>query len=193
MRRTVSILLLLVFALSATMTVAAQEVPENLPGVAEVGENPGNAVQVDLGYLLAGLLAGGFGIGGAYERAITENISVKVLGGFVTSNFALLDLSYNQFDIYGQGRYYIWPLTVNGLYAGVGAGVTIVSFQSGSITDTSILPGLLIEAGYKFTLGDDASSGFFIEPFAGWQLTFGSIADIPIGGFRWGFGLGYAF
>jgi hypothetical protein len=172
--------------------VSAQDVPENLPGVGEVGSNPQNAVQVDLGYLLAGLLGGGFGIGGAYERAFTDQISVKAMGGFIT--WSLVDATF--VDVYGEARYYIWPTGLNGLFVGGGAGLTLVSYSSGTESFSYVWPGILGEVGYKFTFGDDPQSGFFAEPFLGFQGVFGSLdADITYsyGGFNYGVGLGYSF
>jgi hypothetical protein len=173
-------------ALGAASTAVAQDVPD-WPGIAEVGSNPGNAVQVDLGYLLAGLLGGGFGIGGAYERAITDQISVKGIGGFLTWPIA----GYTFIDAYGEGRYYIFPTALNGPFVGGGAGATLATFDDGVTTETYFWPGILLEAGYKYTFGEDATSGFFGEAFVGFQSVFGSITGY--GGFNYGFGLGYAF
>jgi hypothetical protein len=144
---------------------------------------------------LAGLLTGGFGLGGAYELALDDQQSVKVQGGFYRSEF--LGFSYTFLDVYGSYRYFLWDTALNGLFFNGGAGVVVASWNSDSAetSSTSVLPVLLVETGYKWTFGDDASSGFFAEPFGGWQLTLGSIdqTGVSYGGFRYGANLGWAF
>ena len=196
MRTFATVLLLLVFLMGSVFGLVAQERPDELPGVNPEGNDPSNAVQIDLSYLLAGLVSGGFGLGGAYELALDDQQSAKVQGGFFRSG-NIFGFSYTFLDVYGSYRYFLWDTALNGLFFNGGAGVVIATWNSDS-TDTgstSVLPVLLVESGYKWTFGEDATSGFFAEPFAGWRLTLGSFdqTGVTYGGFRGGANLGWAF
>lgn len=192
MRKAITLFLVIVMLVGAAGAAVSQDAPD-LPGVASVGNNPSSAVQIDLGYLLVGLASGGFGIGGAYEFGITENISAKAMGGFIS--WSAFGHSASLIDVYGMGRYYIWPVAVNGLYIGAGAGATIASWSWDDESDSSLFPGVLAEVGYKFTLQNDGQGGFFLEPFLGFQQTFGTMAGIAYsaGGARYGLALGWSF
>ena len=193
MRKLISLCLVAVMLVAAAGMAFAQDTPD-LPGVAPAGQNPSNAIQVDVGYLISGLMGGGFGIGGGYEFALSDNFTGKVMGGFVT--WSWFDTTWSFIDIYGQARYYIWPTAVNGLYVGAGAGVTIFDYSIGSL----VWPGIIADVGYKFTLADDGRGGFFLEPYLGFQAllgTGGTGDDVWLtpgyGGLRYGLGLGWTF
>lgn len=200
MKRLFSILLVVLMLVAAVGAVSAQD----LPGAAPEGQNPSNAIGIDTGYLFWGLTTGGFGIGGSYEFGLSDNFSAKIGGGYLSTFFGIVSI----FDVYGQARYYIWPVALNGLYVGAGAGASIVSvswngtndFDDGfnddddtDDSDTTVLPAFNAEVGYKFTLANEGQGGFFLEPNIGIQQSIGGLAGALGGPFRFGVGLGWTF
>ncbi len=165
---------------------------------------------------------------GHYERALSDDISLKVGIGF-SPNFVWVT-GISILDAYAEGRYYLSGLlkgidlpdviapylqttAVEGLFVGVGGGLTSLTWDYSYFT-TYIGKAITfrggIEVGYKYVRKDWAN--FFIEPYAGflvetpavwsWKDANGNdynwVSGAPTstysrGGFDWGIGLGFVF
>jgi hypothetical protein len=167
---------------------------------------------------------------GSYEFAITKQISAKVWVDFSPNWIWVTDI----FLIGGgvEGRYYFGSLlgksmpdwltgdATKGLYAGAGAGFLRMSYSYTYTFDAAdtytyslayMAPEAVLEIGDKIVFGK--GSGFYIEPFVGYQLAFGTWTEsasgtgiyngtIPtysvpstynIGGVWYGANIGFAF
>lgn len=120
-----------------------------------------------------------------FEMAVTKNISLMVIPTFSP------DLGWSTgsivLGINLEARYYPFDSNISGLYAGIAAGA---NFYSGGldysalwykVSYSGIIPLISLDVGYKWAF----SSGFFIEPFIGYQIGIGSVsvgtADITTG------------
>lgn len=177
-------LLLVLIVVAMLVGVGSNAFAQNLPGVAPQGSNPQNAVHLDLSWLFSGLITGGFGIGGAYERALMPFLSLKVTGGFVFWPYG----SY--INILGGVRGYFLKGAVNGPFVGISGGVGIISFSGYGYSFSGVVPEILFEGGYKFTVMNGGQNGFFVEPVIGYLL---AIGPVTAGGFHWGVNIGWAF
>ncbi|MFP4564147.1 MAG: hypothetical protein ACLFRY_12645 [Spirochaetia bacterium] len=159
---------------------------QNLPGVAPEGDNPKNAVGIDLGTLFGSLIAGGFGIGGSYERELIPILSIKVTG-----SFASFPLYGSLVSATGAARWYFLKTSLNGPYVSAGGGVGIMLTGG-----TAVMPIIYGEGGYKFTVMNGGESGFFVEPFVGFSYQPFNISGpgmVNLGGFSFGANLGWSF
>jgi hypothetical protein len=159
------------------------------------GAQEKNALFVDLGYPLVGLIYGGFGIGGGYERALLPQLSVYGNAGYV--GFTLEDLDYLEFDVSAGLRYYPMGNAVRGFYIGGLAGVSPITMSYGSDRASSFPVTVAGLVGWKII----TASGFFWEPYLGYRFVFGEV-KLPAGtgqfnydpeGPAFGIGIGWAF
>ncbi|MFP4564148.1 MAG: hypothetical protein ACLFRY_12650 [Spirochaetia bacterium] len=182
-------LLLVLVVVAMLVGVGSNAFAQNLPGVAPQGSNPKNAVHLDLSWLFSGLISGGFGIGGAYERSLTPFLSLKITGGFMSV------YGGTYINVLGGVRWYFLHLgvadtAVNGPFVGASGGVGIINFSYYGSSYSGVVPEILFEGGYKFTLMNGGQNGFFVEPVIGYLLAIGAVAA---GGFHWGVNIGWAF
>ncbi len=181
--------LLLVFVVVAMLVgVGSNAFAQNLPGVAPQGSNPKNAVHLDLSWLFTGLISGGFGIGGAYERGLTPFLSLKITGGFMSF--------YGGYyiNVLGGVRWYFLNLgvadtAVNGPFVGASGGVGILELPYYGYG--GVVPEILFEGGYKFTVMNGGKSGFFAEPVIALLLIPGGVLRTAY--FLFGANLGWSF
>ncbi|MDR2376954.1 MAG: hypothetical protein LBD96_11025 [Treponema sp.] len=157
-----------------------------------------NAVFVDLSYPLMGLIYGGFGIGGGYERALLPQVSAG--GNFGYVGFSLENIEYLGFDIRADIRYYPLGTAISKFYIGAIASCSSISITYNSSRQTSYPFTVAGIAGWKGVSG----SGFFWEPYVGYRKAFGEL-KLPAGtgnidhlsnlinGLVFGIGLGWAF
>ncbi len=195
MNKIVKILIVGIMLAGLTVPVFSQE-DMQLPGVNNEGDNPGMAVNIDFGYTFGALLAGGFGLGGGFEFSVTDLIAVKIRGGFLSINY--LGYGFTAIDVAGTARFYFLNTGLNGPFAGAGAGVYV--FMSDSVYygtgGTMLWPLIMIEGGYKFTLMNNGSSGFFVEPILGFSYVFSTLGTLGVsgvGGFSFGANIGWSF
>jgi hypothetical protein len=182
MKKVLLVLVVVAMLMGTGGTLFAQ----NLPGAAPEGENPKNAVGIDLGTLFGSLIAGGFGIGGSYEREIIPILSIKVTGAF-----ASFPLWGSVINATGAVRWYFLKTSLNGPYVGAGGGVGIMLTGV-----TAVMPIIYGEGGYKFTVMNNGESGFFVEPFIGFSyqpFNISGLGIVNLGGFRFGANLGWSF
>jgi len=177
-------LLLVLIVVAMLVGVGSNAFAQNLPGVAPQGSNPQNAVHLDLSWLFSGLITGGFGIGGAYERALMPFLSLKVTGGFVLWPYG------SSITVLGGVRGYFLKGAVNGPFAGVSAGVNITSISLYGYSVSGVGFAMLVEGGYKFTIMNGGQGGFFVEPVIGAMFAFGAGVGV---GFHWGANIGWSF
>lgn len=187
---------IVIFMLVAGIAFGQEGDSIQFPGVNNAGDNPKMAVNVDLGYLFAGLLSGGFGFGGGFEFGFSDVIAAKVSGGFVSANY--LGYGWTLIDITGTARFYFFKTGLNGPFAGVGGGVGIYSFTDDywGVDGSAVWPKFGAEAGYKFTVMNEGKSGFFVEPFVSYYYTIVGVAGVSfggLGGFGFGANLGWSF
>ncbi|MDR0670029.1 MAG: hypothetical protein LBF95_08100 [Treponema sp.] len=167
--------------------VFAQEMPR------ETGKK--NAVFVDLGYPIMGLIFGGFGIGGGYERAALPQVSISGNVGYV--GFTLNDVEYLGFDISAVIRYYPSGMAVSKFYIGAMGSCSPLSITYNGSKETSYPLTVAGMAGWKNVAG----GGFFWEPYVGYRKSFGELKlpaglgnlDYELTGLMFGVGLGWAF
>jgi hypothetical protein len=144
-----------------------------------------NAISINLGTILLGLLSNGFGIAGTYEFAISNNFSIN--SGLSYLNMVDLETSdsLTMYTLTIGPRFYFSSNAVLGTY--VGAYPTLLGLTDGVSTETYF--GLLFELGYKWVLG--GSKGLYFEPWLGYSLYFGDASIMN--GFSYGIGIGIAF
>ncbi|MDR0731267.1 MAG: hypothetical protein LBF63_06320 [Treponema sp.] len=157
-----------------------------------------NAVFVDAGYLLMGLIYGGFGIGGGYERALLPQLSVA--GNFGYVGFSLENMEYLGFEIRVDVRYYPFGTAPGKFYIGAVTSCASISITYNSSRETSYPVTVAGIAGWKGVSG----GGFFWEPYVGYRKGFGEL-KLPAGagssdhlsglinGLFFGVGLGWVF
>jgi hypothetical protein len=154
-----------------------------------------NAVFVDAGYLLLGLIYEGYGLGGGYERALLPQLSVRGNVGYM--NFLLDGLGYRGFDINAALRYYPSGEAVHKFFIEGIASYTPLSLTYNSSREDSNIFALALTVGWKSVFG----GGFFLEPSIGYRKAFGDM-KLPVGvalsqyeltGPVFGLGLGWAF
>jgi hypothetical protein len=154
-----------------------------------------NAVFVDLGYPLAGLILGGFGIGGGYERALLPQVSVRANVGYL--GFSVSDYDFTGFDISAGARFYPLRTAVSKLYIEGALGYSPISVTYKSEEASTNLFTVAGVVGWKAVFG----VGFFLEPYIGYRYGIGEL-NLPSGlnsisysatGLSYGIGLGWAF
>jgi hypothetical protein len=159
------------------------------------GAQEKNALFVDLGYPLVGLIYGGFGIGGGYERALLPQVSVYGNAGYV--GFTLEDLDYLGFDVSAGLRYYPMSNAVRGFYIGGLAGVSPITMSYSGDRTISFPVTVAGLVGWKGIV----AGGFFWEPYVGYRWVFGEMklpagvgqTDYDLEGLTFGIGIGWAF
>jgi hypothetical protein len=157
-----------------------------------------NAVFVDVGPLIEGLIFGGFGLGVGYERALTDYWTVlghgdyeSILGG---------DLWALDIDVHGRYYFQLGP-AVAGLFADLGLGYGLLSWKGLFRDETVTASAFTISAkvGYKYIF----RPGFFLEPAVGYSFAISGglkdstgekhTGDIGGTGLNYGMSLGWAF
>lgn len=149
---------------------------------------------------------------GSYETALNSNVALKIDLAFTPNLAWITNIGYANAVVHG--RYYLGGKAVDGLYLDAGAGASLFfggyteSFNNYTYSYTGFLPVVMAEIGNKFIFG--GRSAFYLEPFLGWEQYFGTAkvtvknasgtevagatATVPsVGGFRYGFNLGWAF
>ena len=165
-----------------------------VPGFAQGVQN---TVFVDAGMTIMGLLGGGLGIGGGYERRITRHLSL--LG-----NFDYLEMPYDTSSgtekikiIGGSLHSRVYPLgtALTGWLVGLGAGYSY-GF-SPALDDNIGVPYISARTGLKWILGK--TSGFVLEPALGYNMVLlgesasNSVKSAMKNNFFIAMGLGWAF
>ncbi|MDR2803505.1 MAG: hypothetical protein LBB22_04350 [Treponema sp.] len=184
-----------VFAIVLTAILSVQSFAQEIP----------NAVFVDFGTTISGVLLGGFGIGLGYERGLSDYISVMisaayigfVLEGETFGSYTRPDTIYTGISVGAHARVYPLADVVRRWFIDVGGNYSHITIEFGDKADSDLFE-IGAVTGWKFVFGD--SSGFFLEPGLGYTFVFGDIntplgsADIPAtDGFRLWLGLGWAF
>jgi hypothetical protein len=154
-----------------------------------------NAVFVDLGYPIAGLLLGGFGIGAGYERAFLPQISVRGNVGYI--GYSNSDLDFMGFDIGAGLRYYPLSSAVGKFYIEGGFVYSPILIKHKGEEAASNIFVIAASLGWKVIY----KTGFFLEPYIGYKIGIGEL-NMPKGlssvsydpsGLAYGIGLGWAF
>jgi hypothetical protein len=175
------LVLLLLIVLIAGM-VSAQE------------EHPNTAINVNIGPTIAGLLFGGFGIGGGLELALSEPLAFRINANYMSFSYSLFTVSssFTYVSISPTIRVYPLSIAIEGLY--IGGGAILYLFTSGASVGGSssngalFIPSIDFEFGYKTNI-----SGFFIEPNLRYNILFVSDLNVAVGGLNYGFNIGYCF
>lgn len=143
-----------------------------------------NAININLGTTVTGLIIGGWGIGGGYERALGDVVAIKLNGDYVSGNIFGTPISY--WDAVASLRFYTEAKAVEGFVVDLGGG----AFGLNIGTYEGIIPFAQATLGYKWNFG-----GFFFEPSIGYQLAFAEIAGTSFraGGIYIGLNFGPAF
>jgi hypothetical protein len=162
-------------------------------------DNLPNYFFVDFAPLLAGVTAGGFGIGLGYEKAFADPFSIAFYADFISISESKSESSgLVAFDILVRPRWYPFKSAVGKWYAGaiVGYGMLIEEekeesyyyyygdYYGGDSSTTSTITSAFtigLETGYKFVFGH-----LGLEPWLG--FTVGNN-----GGFKFGVTLGYVW
>ncbi|OHD53386.1 MAG: hypothetical protein A2Y33_05605 [Spirochaetes bacterium GWF1_51_8] len=84
------------------------------------------------------------------------------------------DDGYSMFYIGAMPRFYMIGGDLNGLWAGMGAGVKFVTIRQNGADYPGTVPMLNIAGGYKIVFGN-----FFVEPYGGYSFALGSIDSQP--------------
>ncbi len=145
------------------------------------------AFAIDTGYLIEGLLKGGYGVGGFFEIKLLDNFSVSFDAGYVeylekveSATNKIANIRY-----FGTVRWYP-DGSIDGVYAGIGFGSFYTTVNSDNITGY-LLP---VELGLKI-IPFPKSMGFSIEPNATFFLKYGNsklLFDM-----KYGVNIGYSF
>lgn len=171
-----------------------------LPSVFAQETEKKNAVFVDLGYPILGLISGGFGIGLGYERALLPQLSVRGNVGYL--GFDATDsnsntLKYVGFDLVAGLRYYPLNSAISKLYLEGAFGVSPISMTYKGEKVNSSPVTIAVTAGWKAVFG----GGLFLEPYVGYRRAIGEVKfpnnapsiSYDVNGLTYGFGLGWAF
>ncbi|NPV01445.1 MAG: hypothetical protein HPY53_08695 [Brevinematales bacterium] len=119
---------------------------------------------------LMGVLLGYYG--GMFEAGIAPWMSISA--DFYYSGNTIDNNGYAVFYIGAMPRFYIIGGSLEGLWAGMGAGVKFVSIKSGGTDYSGTVPMLSIAGGYKIVFG-----GFFIEPYGGYSAGLSGVNGQP--------------
>jgi hypothetical protein len=160
-----------------------------------------NAVFVNFGSTLVGVLAGGFGVGLGYERGLSDHLSVQAVFsyiGFSTKGSQFIaDTEYLGIGFEAHARLYPLGTAVQGLFLDVGGEYSYISVEFNEKLESSIFRAEA-KAGWKFVFG--GGSGFFLEPGVCYGIIFGELklpagaASVPaVGGLGFWLGMGWAF
>ena len=140
----------------------------------------------------------------SFEYAFTTNMTAKGMLSY-SPNLAWLS-GMTLFGFQAEFRYYFFGGAVGGFYAGAGGGFNVIggSFDLLGVTVTysGFLPDIFAEIGYKWVVGK--TGGFYLEPFFGYELAFGTVSvtvsggtftgvSPAVGGILYGLNLGWAF
>jgi hypothetical protein len=156
------ILVVMILVLLGGVCLSAQTTPA-------AAANKKNYVFVDFAPLLAGVLLEGFGVGGGYERALTNYFSV--VGYF--DYLAVKDAA--AFDVLLRPRVYTSGTALSGFYIGGIIGYGMVIGGEGMVSFGA-------EAGWKYI----TASGLSAEPWLGFVTG-------EYGGLKYGVTFGYAW
>jgi hypothetical protein len=179
----------LFFAAFLSVSTFAQEVP--------------NAVFVDFGSTIVGVLLGGFGIGLGYERGIADNLSAIITAGYIGYKIEKSTVIVNDTEYLGVSggvhlRYYPLSEAVKRWFIDIGGTYSYMEITFDGIKAESNVVEVAALTGWKFVFGE--SGGFFLEPGLGYRFIFGDIktpvgsAELPsMSGFTLWLGMGWAF
>jgi len=149
-----------------------------------------NAININVGTTVVGLVLGGFGIGAGYERALSHAVALRLNGDYMS--IKVLNESYSIFDAILTARWYPENKALEGFFVEGGGGIWGVGVPTSLNLKQSnwIFPGVQLDVGYKWNF-----NGFFFEPLIGYQLAFGGIegSTFRAGGFLIGINVGFAF
>jgi hypothetical protein len=164
---------------------------------AQEAPSPSNAVFVDFGSTIIGVLFGGFGIGLGYERGFTKNFSALIKASYMgfTIQGSPYDTAFLGVSTGLHARYYPLGDAVKRWFFDVGGDYSYIEVTYGDKMDSHIFElGAL--TGWKFVYG----GGFFLETGLGYKFIFEKInaptgsASIPaMNGFTLWLGMGWAF
>jgi hypothetical protein len=127
----------------------------------------------------------------AWSLSVEPSFSIASSPGLITTQIAARTTARYYFsELFGDRRE---SFIDTGLYAGLGAAVAWAYMNGGSpLSLLSIGPA--VQAGYRFAFG---STGFFLEPYAGWMVLFGASLSGGAGamsqGLYGGLSLGWRF
>jgi hypothetical protein len=141
-----------------------------------------SAIALDTGYLISGLMSGGFGIGATYEYDFADNMGLAFKVGYV--GVSSYGYTISMFMPGADFRLFFMAPKA-GLYAFAGFQYWIMSVASYGFS----FPLIDFGVGYKWVTGGE--SGFVVEPYIGYALALGSY--VAGGGLEYGVRLGYAF
>jgi hypothetical protein len=165
--------------------------------VSSFAQEKKNAVFVDFGSTIIGVMNGGFGIGFGYERALSDNFSVMVSASYIGFTIAgyKYDTEYLGISAGLRARYYPLSNPVGGWYIDIGGGYSYIGITYDEKATSNIFEAGIL-TGWKFIF----RPGFFLEPGIRYTFVFGEIntpsgsASISaVGGFSFWLGLGWAF
>ena len=197
------------FCLAGTAGVSAQKRPlppipgqddphpTPVPGSTFVGENPRNAIYVDLGVMAEALLAGGVGVGVGYDRGVATMVALAAHAGWVHVEDSASDYSIDIVSVLGGARLFLLDTAVNGPCLSLLAGIAAVRLRWGAQILGFTWPQLQAELGARFSFGPGARGGC-LQPYLGYKLALlGAGTDgLPIpryGGFQFGLRGGLSF
>ncbi|MCX7821262.1 MAG: hypothetical protein N2258_06265 [Brevinematales bacterium] len=158
-----------------------------LNGVLFAAEKSFMSIGIDSGYLIDGLLKGGWGGGGIFEIKLLDNFSISLDAGYVeyiekkeNETNKISNIKY-----FGTVRWYQGG-AIDGVYAGLGFG----SFYTSQNSESAYGYLLPVELGLKLIM-TGKKSGFSLEPNATFFLTYG---NSKFGfGMKYGVNIGYTF
>jgi hypothetical protein len=119
---------------------------------------------------LMGVLLGYYG--GTFEAGILSWMSVSA--DFFYSRNYIENNGYSLFYIGAMPRFYIIGGSMEGLWAGMGAGVKFITIRQNGADYPGTMPMLNIAGGYKIVFG-----GFFIEPYGGYSFGLSGVDGQP--------------
>jgi len=173
--------------------------PPPLPGSAEVGRNPLNAVHLDTAMLVEGIVAGGADIAAGYERSFGTILGVEAEAGYLGAAYRSATVTWrlDVVSVLAGVRLSLLQTAVNGPSVGVAAGPALAWFDWRGQRLFFVWPEVRIDAAMKLSLGKGAR-GPFVEPRIGYRLVLqGAEAEgMPIpwhGGLTGGLRAGFAF
>jgi hypothetical protein len=167
--------------------------------VSSFGQEIPNAIFVDFGSTILGVLIGGFGVGLGYEHGLTDNFSTLINASYIGTTIkgqGLYDTEFLGISAGLQARYYPLGSSIRRWFVGILGNYSYFSITYGDKIESNVFEAGAL-SGWKFVF---ESSGFFLEPGLGYTLVFQDIKT-PVGatsipqtsGFRLWFGMGWAF
>jgi hypothetical protein len=159
-----------------------------------------NAIFVDLGSTITGVIGGGFGLGLGYERGISNSFSVMVNASYI--GFTIKGFTHDtEFLAIAAGLgIRCYPLAIHnpvkGWFFDIGGAYSHINIKHGEEAVSNLFE-LRLLTGWKVVFGQS----FFLEPGFRYTHAFGDV-NMPIGsdlsadslsGFSMWFGMGWAF